>query len=150
MQHHQTLILREATEQELAEFSREGYETWGAVLEVEGIGDSGSGIAVSGGIEVPVSHQLPVNSLSPKTQCPAPPKGQIFLSRAFGQVFGHNTFCNSPNPNDAARLWFRARKKAREWGADSVWIHFTDDFSMLPFWERLGFKPEMIMYRGSI
>jgi GNAT superfamily N-acetyltransferase len=79
------------------------------------------------------------------------PVGRIFLSRAVdGAVFGHNTECHSVDKTGALRLWSRARKKARDWGVDSVWIHFTDDFTMLPFWERLGFKQEMTMYRGRI
>jgi hypothetical protein len=108
--------VRDAMPDELSTYSRDGYETWGAVLIEDG-------------------H----------------PAGQIFLSRAFGQVFGHNTECRASDPRGAAMLWLRARKKAREWGAKEVWIHFSpSDLSMLPFWEKRGFTPQMILYRGEI
>ena len=132
------MTLRPATREELAPYAKEGYETAGFILEPTQTARSAD------------RHRLPI----PDSRLPAAkrPRGQIFLSRAFGQVFGHNTWCDSPDPRDAARLWLAARKKAREWGAKEVWIHFdgSEPKELVDFWTRLGFKPAMVMYRGSV
>lgn len=78
--------------------------------------------------------------------------GHIALSRALGQVFGHDTKFWGQDKSGAAALWFKARAKAREWGAEAVNIHVTDETEMeiVNFWQRMGFKPVMTVLRGEI
>lgn len=78
--------------------------------------------------------------------------GHIALSRALGEVFGHDTKYWGSDKTGAAALWFKARAKAREWGAVAVNVHMTKDTDMeiVNFWTRLGFEPTMTIYRGEI
>jgi hypothetical protein len=79
--------------------------------------------------------------------------GHICLSRALGQVFGHDTRYWGKDPRGAAMLWFAARRVVRSWGAGSVLIHEEEgkeDPELMKFWERLGFKKIMTIYRGEI
>lgn len=78
--------------------------------------------------------------------------GHIALSSALGEVFGHDTAYWGKEPSGAARLWFNARKKAREMGAEFVNVHVVKDTdpAIVAFWKRLGFTPEMVVMRGKI
>lgn len=79
-------------------------------------------------------------------------QGQICLSRALGQVFGHDTECNAADARGATMLWFAARRKAREWGADKVIVHMdaTTPEPLREFWKRLGFEQVMEIHMGTI
>jgi hypothetical protein len=79
-------------------------------------------------------------------------EGHICLTRAMGEVFGHDTGYTGTDPHVPVRLWFKAREKAKEWGASSVNVHVTEetDPTIVGFWDRLGFVPVMTIYRGDI
>jgi GNAT superfamily N-acetyltransferase len=78
--------------------------------------------------------------------------GQIALTLSYGEVFGHDTkVFIKDDAHIAARLWLAARRKCREWGIETVNVHFgKDDGHMLNFWASRGFEPAFVVYRGRI
>lgn len=78
-------------------------------------------------------------------------RGHICLSRAFGQVLGHDTKSWASDRFGALKLWRAARRKAREWGVSEVLVHFEQENDpMLEFWISRGFKPACVVYKGAI
>lgn len=79
-------------------------------------------------------------------------RGHIRLSRALGEVFGHDTKHWGEDPTGLLRLWRAGKAKAKQWGADAVILHFEpgEDPGLIDFWERRGFVKTMTIYRGEI
>jgi len=79
-------------------------------------------------------------------------KGAVFVSEAMGQAFGHDTFVSSDDPMDALRIWRRAREELKARGFERCMVHIDTDTNprLVEFWERVGFKPRMVVYEGEV